>query len=291
MSLNFKGATTVNVESINRQWSETAGWESVYRYKGPWTAIEAAAINTAYVGNASRIDVRQEPGDYGVLEVAFASIDNTTANTTSQAPDTDNWTFTPYQEQKNVWEHDYFDAIDDSRVTSGNTFKALKQRVITAVDAYKARVENANAANDSYTAPLDLNGFIDWATSSVGATEQQVAKDLAWMLLAGRETHPFHKYNLRNTRILPANTSLAVSHYKEGFQWTTNRLVDLILAQKTDVTKYAICGDLLNTFQGTYWLKEPPTINELSGGKFEIVQHFINYKSGELPYLLNPYFS
>ena len=99
------------------------------------------------------------------------------------------------------------------------------------------------------------------------------------------------KYSLRNSLIVPANSSLFLSHYRTGYQWTTNRLVDLILTQKTDVTKYAICGDLLATFQGTYWLKEAPSINELNGGKFEIVQEFTNYISGELSYLLYPYHS
>jgi hypothetical protein len=90
---------------------------------------------------------------------------------------------------------------------------------------------------------------------------------------------------------VPTNTTLAVSHFYEGYQWTTNRLVDLILQQKTDATKYAICGDLLSTFAGTYWLKEAPIINELSGGKFEIVQEYTNYAAGEKSYLLFPYYS
>ena len=283
MSLQFKGTTAVNVESINRQWSETAGWESVYRYKGPWTAIEAAAINTAYVGNASRIDVRQEPGDYGVLEVAFASIDNTAANTTSQAPDTDNWTFQPYKVQRNVWEHDYFDDLD-ATVANGTT--AIKQRVITAVDAYKAKAQAGMEAGSAFNDSFDID---DYTTLTNPSTQRTKAIDLAQFLLFNKDTYEASKYSLRNSLIVPANSSLTLSHYRTGYQWTTNRLVDLILAQKTDVSKYAICGDLLNTFQGSYWLKEAPSINELSGGKFEIVQEFTNYLSGELSFLLYPY--
>jgi len=285
MSLHFKGTTALTVENVRRQWSEANGWESVYTYKGPWSAIDAAALNTAYVGNASRIDVRQEPGDYGVLEVAFASIDNTTASTTTADADADNWTFQPYKVQRNVWEHDYFDDLD-AKVANGTT--AIKQRVITAVDAYKAKAQANMEAGSAFNDSFDID---DYTTLTNPSTQRTKAIDLAQFLLFNKETYEASKYSLRNSLIVPANSSLFLSHYRTGYQWTTNRLVDLILTQKTDVTKYAICGDLLATFQGTYWLKEAPSINELNGGKFEIVQEFTNYISGELSYLLYPYHS
>lgn len=285
MSLHFKGTTALTVENIRRQWSEANGWESVYTYKGPWSAIDAAALNTAYVGNASRIDVRQEPGNYGVLEVAFASIDNTTASTTTADADTDNWTFQPYKVQRNVWEHDYFDDLD-ATIANGST--AIKQRIISAVDAYKAKAQAAMEAGSKFDDSFDVDAY---TTLTNPSTERTKAIDLAQLLLFNKETYEASKYSLRNSLIVPANSSLFLSHYRTGYQWTTNRLVDLILTQKTDVTKYAICGDLLATFQGTYWLKEAPSINELNGGKFEIVQEFTNYISGELSYLLYPYHS
>jgi len=285
MSLHFKGTTALTVENIRRQWSEANGWESVYTYKGPWSAIDAAAVNTAYVGNASRIDVRQEPGDYGVLEVAFASIDNTTASTTTADADTDNWTFQPYKVQRNVWEHDYFDDLD-ATIANGST--AIKQRIISAVDAYKAKAQAAMEAGSKFDDSFDVDAY---TTLTNPSTQRTKAIDLAQLLLFNKETYEASKYSLRNSLIVPANSSLFLSHYRTGYQWTTNRLVDLILTQKTDVTKYAICGDLLATFQGTYWLKEAPSINELNGGKFEIVQEFTNYISGELSYLLYPYHS
>ena len=285
MSLHFKGTTALTVENVRRQWSEANGWESVYTYKGPWSAIDAAALNTAYVGNASRIDVRQEPGNYGVLEVAFASIDNTTASTTTADADTDNWTFQPYKVQRNVWEHDYFDDLD-ATIANGST--AIKQRIISAVDAYKAKAQAAMEAGSKFDDSFDVDAY---TTLTNPSTQRTKAIDLAQLLLFNKETYEASKYSLRNSLIVPANSSLFLSHYRTGYQWTTNRLVDLILTQKTDVAKYAICGDLLATFQGTYWLKEAPSINELNGGKFEIVQEFTNYISGELSYLLYPYHS
>ena len=270
MSLHFKGTTALTVENVRRQWSEANGWESVYTYKGPWSAIDAAALNTAYVGNASRIDVRQEPGNYGVLEVAFASIDNTTASTTTADADTDNWTFQPYKVQRNVWEHDYFDDLD-ATIANGST--AIKQRIISAVDAYKAKAQAAMEAGSKFDDSFDVDAY---TTLTNPSTQRTKAIDLAQLLLFNKETYEASKYSLRNSLIVPANSSLFLSHYRTGYQWTTNRLVDLILTQKTDVTKYAICGDLLATFQGTYWLKEAPSINELNGGKFEIVQEFTN---------------
>ena len=291
MSINFKGSTALTVENIQRSFSEANGWESIYTYKGPWAAIDAAKTNAAYVGNASRVNVQQEPGAYGVLEVSFASQDNCAGQTTTSIPDTDNWTFQPYKMQSPVEQAPYFAGLDEARPTSGGTYKAYKQRLITAVDAYKAAVQAANQADSSYDAPIDLTNYLIDFTSGMTTEQKQLARDLVYMLVLGEETYETSKYSLRNTRIVPTNTTLAVSHFYEGYQWTTNRLVDLILQQKTDATKYAICGDLLSTFAGTYWLKEAPIINELSGGKFEIVQEYTNYAAGEKSYLLFPYYS
>jgi len=292
MSLQFRGTTALTVENIERSYSESNGWESVYRYKGQWASIDAAKTNAAYVGNASRVNVQQEPGGYGVLEVTFASLDNSLEQTTTDTPDTDNWTFTPYKVQKYVWESPYFNVLNDARITSGNNLPGYKKRLVSAIEAYKA-TSQANASSNDFTNPSEVADFIDYIDSVVGlsASQKQAARDLCWMLINDVETYEVSKYSLRNTRIVPANTTLAVNHIYTGYQWTTNRVVDLILSQKVSVTKYAICGDLLTQFSGTYWRKEAPVINELTGGKFEIVQEFTNFNDGELNYLLHPIFS
>jgi len=203
MSLHFKGTTALTVENVRRQWSEANGWESVYTYKGPWSAIDAAALNTAYVGNASRIDVRQEPGDYGVLEVAFASIDNTTASTTTADADTDNWTFQPYKVQRNVWEHDYFDDLDE---TATNGSKAFKQRVITAVEAYRNKASADMEAGSTFDTDFVLQTYIDTTASSMSPTQITKAIDLTRLMLANKDTYETSKYSLRNSLIVPANS-------------------------------------------------------------------------------------
>ena len=292
MSLLFRGTTALTVENIERSYSESNGWESVYIYKGPWSAIDAAKTNLSYVGNASRVEVKQEPGGYGVLTVAFASLDNSTENTETYLPDTDNWTFTPYKIQKFIWEAPYFNVLNDARITSGTNLPGYKKRLVAAIEAYRSTAQS-NASTNDFTNPTEVANFINYIDSVVGlsSAQKQAARDLCWMLLNDEDTYEVSKYTLRNTRILPANTSLAVNHIYTGYQWTTNRVVDLILSQQTSVTKYAICGDLLGYFAGTYWRKEAPIINELQGGKFEVVQEFTNFSSGELNFLIYPIFS
>ena len=301
MSINFKGTTsllaTVRAE---KSFSESNGWESTYTYKGKYADIVAASTSNAYVGNASRISVTQEDGGYGVLEVVFSSISNDIATTPSLEPETDVWTFSPFEVQRNIWEHPYYAALkfvaDPGHI----------QKIIASVESYQNEVKTAMEAGDrvktvfqvndrmygGQAAPTDpgINGATGTPLTYSPAIQLKT-EELANTIAQGTETYATDKYTLRNTRILPANTLLAASTFKTGYQWTTNRVVDLILQQKTSITKYSICGELLNDFAGTYWLKKAPVISELSSGKFEIASEFINMQTDELPTELYPYYS
>ena len=285
---------------VERTFSEINGWESVYTYKGRYADILTASTNSAYVGNATRVNVRQEDGGYGVLEVTFASIDNTIVDTPTTEPETDVWTFAPYEVQRNAWEHPYFSTLrfvaDPGHVS----------KIIAAADSYQNKVRGDMEAGTKVSAVFKIENYM-YGSSGGGDTSNSTETDttgvplvystavrdktteLAQMLAYGRETYNDDKYTLRNTRVVPANTLLKASTYRKGYQWTTNRVVDLILAQKTDVTKYSICGELLLDFAGTYWLKKAPTITELYNGKFEIATEFINHEAGELPTEFYPY--
>jgi hypothetical protein len=303
--MNFKGTTNLpSSVQVERNFTETNGWESVYTYKGQYADILAASTNSAYVGNASRVNVRQEGGGYGVLQVTFSSIDNTIVNTPTTEPETDTWTFAPYEVQRNTFEHPYFSGLrfvaDPGHVS----------KIIAAVDSYQNKVKAAMEAGTKVSEVFKIENYMygsggggDTSAGPGGTAETDTTgvplvysstvrdktTELAHFLAYGRETYNEDKYTLRNTRVVPANTLLKASTYRKGYQWTTNRLVDLILAQKTDVTKYSICGELLLDFAGTYWLKKAPTIMELYNGKFEIATEFINMEAGELPAELYPY--
>lgn len=305
MSLLFKGTTSLPASvHVERTFSEINGWESVYTYKGRYADILTASTNSAYVGNAARVNVRQEDGGYGVLEVTFSSIDNTIVDTPTTEPETDVWTFAPYEVQRNAWESPYFSALrfvaDPGHVS----------KIIAAADSYQNKVRGDMEAGTKVSAVFKIEDYMygssgggdttvgpnntaETDTTGVPLVYSNTVRDktteLAHFLAYGRETYNEDKYTLRNTRVVPANTLLKASTYRKGYQWTTNRLVDLILAQKTDVTKYSICGELLLDFAGTYWLKKAPTITELYNGKFEIASEFINHEAGELPTEFYPY--
>ncbi len=298
MSLHFRGTTSLPASvHVERTFSEVNGWESVYTYKGQYADIVTASTNSAYVGNATRVNVRQEDGGYGVLEVTFASIDNTIVDTPSIEPETDVWTFAPYEVQRNAWEHPYFATLqfvaDPGHVS----------KIVAAADSYQNKVRGDMEAGTRVGTAFKVEAYMygsnadsnsetgtDGLPLGVYSTAiQNKTTELANMLAQGRETYNEDKYTLRNTRIVPANTLLKASTYRKGYQWTTNRVVDLILTQKVEATKYSICGELLLDFAGTYWLKKAPTITELYNGKFEIASEFINHEAGELPTEFYPY--
>jgi len=307
MSLHFKGSTSLALSvHVERTFSETNGWESTYTYKGRYADILTASTSNSYVGNATRVNVRQEDGGYGILDVTFSSIDNTIVDTPSVEPETDVWTFAPYEVQRNAWEHPYFSTLrfvaDPGHVS----------KVISAAESYQNKVRGDMEAGTKVSAVFKIeeymygssgggdttvgpNNTAETDTTGVPIVYSTAVRDktteLAHMLAYGHETYNEDKYTLRNTRIVPANTLLKASTWRKGYQWTTNRVVDLILTQKIEATKYSICGELLLDFAGTYWLKKAPTITELYNGKFEIASEFINMEAGELPTEFHPIYS
>jgi hypothetical protein len=290
MSLHFKGNTNLTVENIERTYSEANGWESVYVYKGLWSIIEAAKTNNAYVANASRVEVKQEPGGYGTLTVTFSSIDNEIIDTPTNEPETDVWTFSPFEVQRNIWESPYYSVLkfveDPGHI----------QKIITSVESYNAKTKTQMDAGTRVGDPYDVTEFMYGTNGDtnpdlpfVYSPEIQTkSTQLANRLAEGTDTYATDKYALRNTRIVPGNTLLSANTFRTGWQWSNNRLVDFILSQKTEVTKFSICGELLVDFAGTYWLKKAPTMAELTNGKIEISSEFVNMQALELPTELFP---
>ena len=304
MSVLLKGTTGLTLESESKSWTQATGWESTFRYKGTWTNVVAEVNNpTLLTQNAARIDARQEAGGYGVLEVSFAAQDNTEANVNAYEEETDTWTLQPSKYQANIWEHPYFDSLEDSRQiydSTNNTASSLrgtKHRIRTAVDAYLAAVQANFESNTKDESKVDLHSKLkEWDTGTnvyggLSDAQKQIALDLVMMLLHGKDTYETSRYVLRNTKIVPGNANLALSHYQVEKQWTTPEVAAYIVDNSiATVSKYSLVGDISNVFAGTYWFKEAPVIHEVQGGKFEIVQEWVNYKSGELSFLLYPYF-
>jgi hypothetical protein len=307
--MNFKGTTSLaSSVHVERTYSEANGWESTYSYKGRYADILTASTSNAYVGNAARVSVRQEDGGYGVLDVTFSSYDNAIIDQPTVEPETDSWTFAPYEVQRNAYENPKYNALDLT-VDPGH-----KMKIVESVDAFRnkvraemeARSVTPDSGNPPNGNPFNMEAYMLFKygqtlsyvdssgttqTYSYSQDDEDLSEELARMLLSGKDTYNEDKYILRNTRIVPGNTLLKASTWRKGYQWTTNRLVDLILAQKTEVTKYSICGELLLDFAGTYWLKKAPTITELYNGKFEIASEFINMEAGELPTEFHPIYS
>jgi len=251
MTTQFRGTAAVSLEGIQRNWSQSNGWESTYTYKGTWANIELARNNTAYVGNSSRIDVNQEAGGYGTMQVTFAAIDNESASTTANTPESDMWELKPSKVQRNVWEDPYFDDLDDSLIVyvqPGNTdtqnetaylaspnYRGTKYRIRAAVDAYLSEVQANIEAGNTDESKVNLHTKLkEWnggsAYTGLVGSQKQKALNLVNLLLNGKDTDEHTRYVLRNIRILPGNTSTQVAHEQVGKQWTTAALSNYIFA-------------------------------------------------------------
>ena len=301
MSVILKGSNTLSLESVTRTWTEATGWESTFRYKGPWTEVESNKTNAVYVGDATSIEARQEKGGLGVLEVTKLTSGSAVD---LFAEDTDVWTFQPMKVQKNVWEHEYFDDLDEDDKTvaeyTTSPYVGYKYRIRTAVDAYLSKLQaNIEGGNPADATVFDLGSYIDEfdnASSTpnpnaMSANQKKLAISLARLLLSGKDTYETSKYVIRNTKIVPATYSLPVAHGNVEKQWTNGELYAHIVDNaEPSVTKYALLGEVYTVFAGTYWLKEAPVINEVRGGRFEIVQEWVNMKRLELDSLLFNYF-
>ena len=313
MTAILKGTTALTEESRSVSWTQATGWESTFRYKGSWANVAAElATPTSLTQNASRIDARQESGGYGVLEVSFAAQDNTEANVNAYEEETDTWTLQPAKYQFNIWEHKLFDPLDDDRIvystesgylTTAN-YRGTKYRIRMAVDAYLAAVQSNIEGGNKDDSKVDLHDKLkEWDEpvnnvanpyGGLTSTQKQLALDLVNMLLNGKDTDESSRYVLRNTKIVPGNANFSLAHKYVERQWTNSEMHSYIDDNKLDgVTKAGLLTELSSSdapFLGTYWFKEAPVIHEVQGGKFEIVQEWVNYKAGEKSSLLYPYF-
>jgi hypothetical protein len=302
MTTQFRGTAAVSLEGIQRNWSQSNGWESTYSYKGTWANIELAKNNTAYVGNSSRVDVNQEAGGYGTMQVTFAAIDNESASTTANTPESDMWELKPSKVQRNVWEDPYFDDLDDNLIVytsesnylASPNYRGTKYRIRAAVDAYLSEVQANIEAGNTDESKVNLHTKLkEWdgngsAYTGLVGNQKQKALNLVNLLLNGKDTDEHSRYVLRNIRILPGNTSTQVAHEQVGKQWTTAALSNYIFATAIpSVTRHTMLGDLNAVFGNSYWLKEAPLLSDVHGGKVELVQEWTNYELGEKSTLLH----
>jgi len=295
MTVKWKGTTAIQLQRVESRWTWQRGWETVYIYSGEKSLIAAAATNNAYVQYATAVDVVPDRNT-SELRVTFASIDNSQPDQYTE--DSNVWTFTPYQIQKNIEEHPRYVGLADF---SGE--KGFIQRILLAVEQYKNDVatgisaKNTNAdrvfylfnkAADYTTAVAD--GYISrlGTAGSPQAALNLLAEELADLLVRGHTTYDVTKYTLQNVKVVPPNTNLTVSHLQTGSQWSTARVIDLIASGTPSVTQSSIVGDLIGTFPSDKWLKQAPSIREINNGKFEIITEFLNVGSDELPTQIYP---
>jgi|APSaa5957512535_1039671.scaffolds.fasta_scaffold02325_16 hypothetical protein len=284
MTAIFKGSTAIQLQSLERNWTRERGWSSVYTYLGEWSLIDAAKTNTLYTDYASNIQATQDK-NLGTLKVTFANTDSSEPDQNTE--DSNTWTFQPYTIQRNIEEHPNYVGLAD--IANENGFL---QRILLAVESYKSKVSTGISAGDAdKDLVFDLDEYIVYKNAdnaNITAANEALAEELAGLVIRGHTTYDVTKYTLRNVKVVPANTNLTIDHLKTSNQWSTFRVVDLILSGPPTVTQSSIIGDVFNTFLEDKWLKQAPAIHERTDGKFEITTEFLNIGADELPTQIYP---
>ena len=278
MTVKWKGSAAIQLQRVESRWTWQRGWETVYIYHGEKSLIAAAATKTAYVQYATAVDVVPDRNT-SELRVTFASVDNSQPDQYTE--DSNVWTFTPYQIQKNIEEHPRYVGLADIASEDG-----YLQRILLAVEDFKTTVATGISAGN--TDADKVFALSDYITLKGTAAQQSLANELAGLVIRGHTTYDVTKYTLQNVKVVPPNTNLTVSHFQTGSQWSTARVIDLIASGTPSVTQSSIVGDLIGTFPSDKWLKQAPSIREINNGKFEIITEFLNVGSDELPTQIYP---
>jgi len=256
--------------------------------------IDALRNNSSVVGGASNISVSKDK-NLGTLRVSFQNDDNSTPDEFEEQSNT--WTFTPYENQRDL-------ALAPKYYPARKYEEGFLDRVEQAVEQYRSDIKTAIAAQATekddpfYLFTTDALGASQTkgkltrpsATKNgiLGATAAIRAEEYARMLLEGFDSYDTSRYTLRNQIVVPAGTSVTVSHLGTGYQWTNDQVVNVVASGNAPLAQRTIIGDLTTYFGGTYWLKKAPTIQQINNGKFEISTEYVNYQAYELPTEINP---
>ncbi len=282
-SPRYKG--NVGIRQIHLETVKNAinGYTTTVKWKGTWSAIYAALDDPFYTDGSANA-VATQNGDQaqdGVLTVTFNA--RSQEDAVSDQPEVDefsnNWTLVPSTEQIEIHRLPKYQAL-------ASLDNGYIERILLAVEDFRKKVSDGIAATDSNK---DLTFDLDTLITTQGTTDQKnLAKELAQLVLDGYESDERDRYALRNVRTVPGNTSLTANHAHKNEMWSNDRLVSLINSSAASLTQRSIIGDLQNTFDGTYWLKMAPTIDELNSGRFQIVTTFVNYEENEFREELKP---
>ncbi len=287
MAARYKGNVAIRQISREVVWDDVNGWTTVIKWQGKWSDIDAAKTNTAYTAGSSRISASQN-GDQaqdGILTVTYPAQSQSEA--ASSAPTinefSNTWTLSPAEEEKNIETHKNYRGL--AAIASE---KGYLQRLLLAVQEYKNKVANgiSNGTTDK-----DLVFTLSTYLTPKGSDPQKLlAAELADLILEGQTTFATDRYALRNVRVVPGNSDISASHANTREMWSNDRVVALIAAGASGITQSSLIGDISNTFAGSYWLKLAPTIDELTGGRYQIVTEFVNHEEDEFSTFITPKF-
>lgn len=272
MAERFKGNVSVRLIARNSQWRRQGGWTTVLTYHGLHEDIEIAKNTAAYVNGASEFHTTRSPGASDAhLIVTFAAQSQDDAIAVDD-PDiiefSNDWTFGVNRGEVDPWRLPQYRALEDVKL-------GYTERIRQAVERYRQIVQDGIAAGSS---DKDKEFVLTDYITPDGTTDQQAhAAQLAKILVSGQDSADRDRHVLRNVRTVPGNTSNVIDHFKTGFMWSNDKLVQVIAASDATITQRNIVGDIDSEFVSTRWLKAPPETNALTNGRFEIISEWTNY--------------
>lgn len=286
MAARFKG--DVDIRQIHREavWDDITGWTTVIKWQGKWSDIDAAKTNATYTTGATRVSAVQN-GDQaqdGILTVTFPASSQAEAESSSPTINefSNDWTLAAAEEELSIERHKNYRGL-----AAISSEEGYLQRVLLAVQEYKNKVA-AGMATPQSSDKDKVFALSDYLTPKGTPAQRTLAEEMADLILQGQETYGTDRYALRNVRVVPGNTDITASHANTREMWSNDRMVALIGSSSASITQSSLIGNISNTFAGTYWLKLAPTIDQLTGGRYQIVTEFINHAEDEFSTFIHP---
>lgn len=220
-------------------------------YEGTWAGVEAASVDLNYVQGAIDIDIDEAPGDNAMLAVTFARWETPIPGTDENLLSSQ-WSIPETQEQVDIFDHPNSRALETAH-------KGWLRIIEEEVDAY--------VEGDDTDSPFELSEAAQLGTPSQNTLAQQLADDL----LRGVRHYLIEPYILRNSRIVPPDSSLTANHVDVGKMFTLAQLQAHVFSTLGEEIPSSLIGALPSD---GYWRKRKPSVTQQANGNWQIDQTF-----------------
>jgi hypothetical protein len=251
------GSGGITLYRVDRRWSSGQGWLTTLTYNGNAAVLFAATISPRYVRGAVEIELREQ-GASSVLRISFAN--RAGSGSSGEQLLSSVWSLPDTEEQVDIFSHPNAQTLE------------------TAHSGWLRMIEDEV---EKYTEGDMTSDFALSNDAKKGnPTENTLAEELADALLKGVTHYIVERYQLINSRIVPADTSLRLVHTDVGKFFTLPNLRIHIYKTLGEGIPSSLIGALPT---GGFWRKRRPGATQQANGTWQLkhswehVDHFEDF--------------